>query len=153
MSRVARPLRLRVALLAIVAAAGAFAIDTTVMPNEELQRRYSAITHELRCMQCQNQSLADSNVDLASDLRVQVKEMLIAGKSNREIREYMVLRYGNYILFTPPFERSTAWVWLAPLFGLIGGIFFAVRIVRGRARLVDTDDTDDSVVGMEDRNR
>jgi cytochrome c-type biogenesis protein CcmH len=131
--------RLVCALLAL--AAGAFAIDTTVMPSEELQRRYSELTHELRCMQCQNQSLADSSVDLAADLRTQVKEMLLAGKSNDEIRSYMVERYGNYILFTPPFEASTAWVWLAPLLGLIGGVIIAVRIVRGRARMVDGDDS------------
>ncbi len=150
MSRVVRTVRLQVALLALAAAAGALAIDTTVMPSDELQKRYSTLTHDLRCMQCQNQSLADSSVSLAADLRVQVKEMLIAGKTDREIRDFMVQRYGNYILFTPPFERSTAWVWLAPLFGLIGGIVIAVRIVRNRSQFVDNDD---AVVGGEESNR
>jgi cytochrome c-type biogenesis protein CcmH len=134
------------ALLALLASV-AFAIDTTQLPSEELQKRYSELTHDLRCMQCQNQSLADSNVDLASDLRVQVKELLIAGKTDAEIRAYMVERYGNYILFTPPFERSTAWVWLAPIIGLIGGVVIAVRIVGRRARMVDADD--DVVPGEE----
>ena len=133
--------RATVALLALVASVS-FAIDITQMPTEDLQKRYIALTHDLRCMQCQNQSLADSNVELASDLRVRVKELLLAGKTDAEIRSYMVERYGNYILFTPPFERSTAWVWIAPILGLVGGVFIAVRIVGRRARMVDADDGD-----------
>ena len=78
------------------------AIDITVLPNEELQKRYEALTHEFRCMQCQNNSIADSPVSLASDLRRDVKEQLLAGKTDDEIRASMVSRYGNVILFKPP---------------------------------------------------
>lgn len=118
------------------------AIDITVLPDEKLQQRYEALTHEFRCMQCQNNTIADSPVGLASDLRRDVAEMLVAGKSDDEIRAYMVARYGNVILFTPPFKGSAIWVWLTPLAALLGGIAVAVVIVRRRGKLVATDDTD-----------
>jgi cytochrome c-type biogenesis protein CcmH len=121
---------------------GAFAIDITVLPDEKLQTRYEALTHEFRCMQCQNNTIADSPVGLASDLRRDVRELLIAGKTDDEIRAYMVARYGNVILFTPPFAGSAIWVWLTPLAALIGGIVIAAVIVRRRQRLIATDDSD-----------
>ena len=117
------------------------AIDITVLPDEKLQTRYEALTHQFRCMQCQNNTIADSPVGLASDLRRDVKELLIAGKTDDEIRAYMVQRYGNVILFTPPFKGSAIWVWLTPLAGLIGGIAVAIVIVRRRGRLVATDES------------
>jgi cytochrome c-type biogenesis protein CcmH len=135
-------------LLALLFALPAPAIDTTILPNAQLQARYEAITHELRCMQCQNNSIADSPVFLAADLRKQVAEQLIAGKSDDEIRDYMVQRYGDVILFKPPLNASTAWVWFAPLIALVGGVVVAVVIVRRRSRLVATDD---SIVDGDDR--
>jgi cytochrome c-type biogenesis protein CcmH len=132
-------LRRSVALLLICA--GAFAVDTTVLPNETLQKRYEALTHELRCMQCQNQSIADSPVDLAAGLRRDVSEQLIAGRTDAEIRESMVRRYGNAILFRPPLAAETAWVWIAPVIALLGGFFVAIVIVRKRSALVDGDET------------
>ena len=118
------------------------AIDTTVLPDEKLQQRYEALTHEFRCMQCQNNTIADSPVGLAADLRRDVAEMLTAGKTDDEIRAYMVQRYGNVILFTPPFRGSAIWVWLTPLAALAGGIVVAVVIVRRRGRLVVNDDSE-----------
>jgi cytochrome c-type biogenesis protein CcmH len=115
--------------------------DDTVMPTAEMQARYDALTHELRCMTCQNQSIADSPVGLASDLRRDVSELLIAGKTDDEIRAWMVNRYGTFILFRPPFDASTGWVWLAPLILLLLGGYMAFRIVRQRTRLVATDDS------------
>ena len=126
----------------------AFAVDTTVLPNPELQQRYEALTHELRCMQCMNNSIADSPVGLASDLRRDVKELLEAGKTDAEIRAYMVQRYGNVILFTPPMSGSSAWVWILPALAAIAGLLIGVRIVRRRASLVDQDE---SVVDAEER--
>ena len=120
-----------------------FAIDITVLPDEKLQQRYEALTHEFRCMQCQNNTIADSPVGLASDLRRDVAEMLVAGKTDDEIRAYMVQRYGNVILFTPPFRGSAIWVWLTPLIGLAGGVIIAVVIVRRRGKLVETDTTEE----------
>jgi cytochrome c-type biogenesis protein CcmH len=120
----------------------AVAEEVDAMPTRELQVRYDALTHELRCMQCQNQSIADSPVGLASDLRRDVREQLLAGKTDDEIRAHMVQRYGNYILFRPPFQASTAWVWLLPFALLILGVVVAIRIVRHRSGMVAGDDSD-----------
>src|SRR4030095_7256577 len=105
--------------------------------NAELQERYEALTHEFRCMQCQNNSIADSPAGLASDLRRDVKEQLLAGKTDDEIRDYMVQRYGNVILFAPAMEGPSLWVWLLPAIAALGGLIVAVRIVRQRGKLVD----------------
>jgi cytochrome c-type biogenesis protein CcmH len=125
-----------------------FAFDVESMPTPAMQKRYDALVHELRCMQCQNQSIADSPVGLASDLRRDVREQIIAGKTDAEIRESMVARYGNIILFRPPFQAGTAWVWIAPFVFLLLGVFVAVRIVRQRTSMVASDasvvDTDES---------
>jgi cytochrome c-type biogenesis protein CcmH len=117
----------------------AFAVDPTELPNPALQSRYLALTHELRCMQCQNQSIADSPVGLASDLRREVREMLIAGKSDNDVRNFMVARYGEFILFRPRFSARNAWLWLAPFVLLLIGAFVAVRVVRQRSALVGQD--------------
>jgi cytochrome c-type biogenesis protein CcmH len=127
------------ALATFVGIAGA--LDITVLPNDELQRRYEGLTHELRCMQCQNNTIADSPSMVADDLRREVKEMLIAGKTDAEIKQFMVDRYGNVILFDPPKTGSTAWIWITPGVLIIAGVFACVRIVRQRSALVATDDT------------
>jgi cytochrome c-type biogenesis protein CcmH len=119
----------------------AAAVDITVLPDAKLQERYESLTHEIRCMQCQNNSIADSPAGLASDLRRDVKEMLIAGKSDEEIRTYMVERYGDVILFSPPLSRSTAWVIFAPVIAIIGGVILALVLVGRRRKLVGTDDS------------
>ena len=134
----------------LLVALRAVAIDITVLPTPELQARYERLTHEFRCMQCQNNSIADSPVGLASDLRREVMEQLIAGKSDDEIRAYMVNRYGNVILFTPPLVASTAWVWMFPVLAVIGGALIGVVIVRRRSKLLDSDD---SVVDSEEASR
>jgi len=126
------------------------AFDIEAMPTPAMQKRYDAMIHELRCMQCQNQSIADSPVGLAEDLRRDVREQIIAGKTDAEIRASMVERYGNVILFRPPFQSSTAWVWLLPILLLILGVFVAVRIVRKRASMVAGDD---SVVDTDETSR
>jgi len=117
------------------------AFDIESMPTPEKQKRYDGLIHELRCMQCQNQSIADSPVGLAEDLRRDVREQINAGKTDAEIRDSMVARYGNVILFRPPFKASTAWVWLAPFLLLLVGAFVAVRIVRQRTSMVAGDDS------------
>jgi cytochrome c-type biogenesis protein CcmH len=133
---------LLLAILLAFSASGVRAVDVDAMPTPELQQRYDDLTHELRCMQCQNQSIADSPVGLASDLRRDVREQLIAGKTDAQIRESMVARYGNVILFRPPFQASTAWVWLAPFVLLLVGAIVTVRIVRQRSRMVENDASD-----------
>jgi cytochrome c-type biogenesis protein CcmH len=115
------------------------AVDTTQMPTPALQERYLGLTHELRCMQCQNEAIADSPVSLAADLRRQVAEMLIAGKSDDDVRNYMVARYGEFILFRPRVSSRTIWLWSAPGILLLIGAAVAVRVTRQRAALVDQD--------------
>jgi cytochrome c-type biogenesis protein CcmH len=124
--------------LALVSAAVP-ALDTTVLPDPALQARYLALTHELRCMQCQNESIADSPVDLAADLRTQVREQLLAGRSDDEIRNWMAARYGDFILFRPRYSWRNAWLWAAPAVLLALGAGIAWRIVRTRTRLVADD--------------
>ena len=135
-----RPLALIVVLAGLLLASGTtYAVDTTEMPTPELQKRYLGLTHELRCMQCQNEAIADSPVSLAADLRRQVAEMLIAGKSDDDVRNYMVARYGDFILFRPRVSTRTLWLWLAPGVLLLIGAAVAVRVTKQRAALVDQD--------------
>jgi cytochrome c-type biogenesis protein CcmH len=126
-------------LLALGGIHRAHAVDPTQLPNPQLQARYLALTHEFRCMQCQNESLADSPVDLAADLRAEVRDMLLAGRSDDEIRAFMVARYGDFILFRPRFNARTAWVWLAPGVLLLAGALACLRVLRRRAALLATD--------------
>ena len=147
----ARPAARGTALaLAMALSLRALAIDVTVLPDAEKQARYEALTHELRCMQCMNNSIADSPVGLASDLRRDVAEQIMAGKTDDEIRASMVKRYGNVILFTPPLDRSSAWVWFTPIIAAVAGVFIGIRIVRRRSQLVEQDD---SVVETDDGTR
>ncbi len=126
-------------LLALGGARTAHAVDPTQLPDPRLQARYLALTHEFRCMQCQNESLADSPVELAADLRAEVRDMLLAGKSDAQIRAFMVARYGDFILFRPRFNARTAWVWLAPGVLLLAGALVCVRVLRQRAALLPAD--------------
>lgn len=83
------------------------------------QEQLQALSHELRCLVCQNQTLADSAADLATDLRNQVHEQVAQGKSDAEIKQYLVDRYGDYVLYNPPVQRNTALLWGGP-FALLG---------------------------------
>ena len=127
-------------LLFALGATAAHAIDTTQLSDPALQERYIKLTHELRCMQCQNVSIADSGVNLAADLRDEVRDMLLAGKTDDEIRQFMVARYGEFILFRPLFSARNMWLWLGPGVLLLVGVVIAIRIVRQRSALVAQDD-------------
>ena len=105
------------------------------LTDQGLQGRFERITQELRCLVCQNESIADSNADLAVDLRQQVREMLIAGKSNDAIFDFMTNRYGEFVRFSPPLETKTLFIWGAPFAMLLLGGFIVYRIVRHRSRL------------------
>jgi cytochrome c-type biogenesis protein CcmH len=117
----------------------ALAVDPTQMPTPALQERYLGLTHELRCMQCQNEAIADSPVDLAADLRRQVRDMLLAGKSDDDVRNYMVARYGEFILFRPRKSWKNAWLWASPGVLILVGALVAVRIIQQRSALVSQD--------------
>jgi cytochrome c-type biogenesis protein CcmH len=126
-------------VLAFAVVQTALAIDPTTIPDPQLQARYQNLTHELRCMQCLNQSIADSPVELAGELRNEVREMIVAGKTDDQIRDYMVARYGEFILFRPRFSARNVWLWFGPAIMLVIGAAIAVRIIRQRTKLVAQD--------------
>jgi len=101
--------------------------------DPELEKRVMAISDELRCLVCQNQTIADSNAELAIDLRNQVREQLVQGKSEQDIVAYMVQRYGDFVLYRPPVNTSTWLLWFGPFALMVGGIILLVRMLR-RAR-------------------
>ena len=137
--------RLTTAMLSLLSVLGllagmqsALAVDSTPpLPNPVLQQRYIALTHELRCMQCQNEALADSTVSLAGEVRMEVHDLLLQGLTDQQILDHMVARYGEFILFRPPMNWHNAWLWGAPPALLLIGAFVVVRVVRARQRLSD----------------
>ena len=117
------------------AALAASAKDAPLVSAEpELDKRVLAVSAELRCLVCQNQTIADSNADLAVDLRNQVREMLRQGKSEKEIIDYMTARYGDFVLYNPPVKPRTYLLWAAPGLLVILGLGAAVIVVIRRAR-------------------
>ncbi len=124
----------------LLLAPAALAIAPTRMPTPQLEARYERLIHGFRCMQCQDESLADSPVSLAADMRRQIRHMLIAGDSDQQIRHFFVSRYGYFILFKPPFVARTAWLWLAPGVLLIIGAISAIMVIRRRTVLVKSDE-------------
>ncbi|HEY6454337.1 MAG TPA: cytochrome c-type biogenesis protein [Steroidobacteraceae bacterium] len=135
-----RSLLLGIALLACLFAVRTWAVDPARMSDPVLQARYEVLIHELRCVQCENNSLADSDATIAADVRREIREMLSAGKSDVEIKGYLVSRYSEFILFRPEFSWRNAWLWGLPLFLLIVGVVIAVRVIRQRVAMVDNDD-------------
>jgi cytochrome c-type biogenesis protein CcmH len=131
MTRILRALLLA---LTLAWAGGALAIDTQrAFEDPVLQARYENITRELRCLVCQNETIADSNATLAGDLRREVREMIAAGKTDDQIREFMIARYGDFVLYRPRMTRMNFLLWAAPVLLLAFGAFAVVRVVRRRA--------------------
>jgi cytochrome c-type biogenesis protein CcmH len=100
-------------------------------------KRAVALANELRCLVCQNQTIAESNADLAQDLRRQINEQIAAGRSDREIIDYMVARYGDFVLYRPPFKAATAALWLGPFVLAAIALFVLSKVVRSRRRLAE----------------
>ena len=119
-------LRFTLAVSLVMALAGpAFAVQPgEVLPDPRLEQRARAISADLRCLVCQNQSIDDSDAPLAKDLRVLVRERLVAGESDGQVRDFIVQRYGDFVLLRPPFSVRTALLWLTPVmvvgFGALG---------------------------------
>jgi cytochrome c-type biogenesis protein CcmH len=104
-----------------------------ILPDATLEGRARALSRDLRCMVCQNQSIDDSDAPLARDLRVLVRERLTAGDSDEEVKDFLVARYGEFVLLKPPFEWHTALLWLTPLLALLAGAVAIFAAVRHRA--------------------
>ena len=99
-----------------------------------LEARLKKLESELRCLVCQNQTLADSNADLAGDLRREVREQALAGKNDAEIRDYLVARYGDFVLYDPPLKRTTWLLWFGPFTLLAGGGLVWWQVLKRRQR-------------------
>lgn len=121
-------------LLCLVLTTLAWAEETKL--SAELEQRVKGLAHELRCLVCQNQTIADSNADLAIDLRTQIREQITAGKTDRQIKDYMVARYGDFVLYRPPVQSNTVLLWVAPFLLLIGGIAFLFWQLSKRRKFV-----------------
>ena len=131
-------MRLIVALLAALMlqtalpALAADAVPTEMDPVKAA--RAVKLAEKLRCLVCQNQTIADSNAELANDLRAQIREQIAAGKSDDEILDYMTNRYGDFVLYQPPFKATTILLWLGPAILLLGGLAVLLRnLARRRA--------------------
>lgn len=96
--------------------------DLMVFPHQQQLTQYTQLTQQLRCLVCQNQTLADSNAPLANDLRNEIAQMILQGKDNQEIVNYLVNRYGNFVRYQPPLITSTIILWFAPLMLFIIGL-------------------------------
>ena len=131
--------------LMLVCAAPVMAIDSgPAFEDPAMQARYDSLIRELRCVQCRSQSIADSNVGLAADLRRQVRELMAAGKTDKEILSYMTDRYGEYILYNPPVNSSTWLLWAAPILLLVIGGAAAGFVIARKSRLPLEDSIEDS---------
>ena len=140
------------ALFCVVLVVGALAAHAKEAVPEAadpaLEARMTRIASELRCLVCQNQTIADSHADLAVDLRKQVREQLRAGRSDADIIDYMTARYGDFVLYRPPFKATTMLLWLGPALMLAGGLAVLAVVLHRRSRLsADAFEPDDDEVG------
>ena len=117
-------------LIASSAFALLLAVSVAGADDAALDKRVMDLAAELRCLVCQNQSLAESNAGLAVDLRNQIREQLARGASEREVVDFMVARYGDFVLYRPPLKASTFLLWFGPFVLLIAGIYVLIRRIR-----------------------
>ncbi len=132
-------------LMLLLAAGAALAVEPSEqLKDPVLEGRARDISRELRCLVCQNQSIDDSNADLAKDLRRIVRERLVAGDTNEQAIDYIVARYGQFVLLKPPFEPATWLLWFGPFAVLLAGAGIAVAVFRrGRSGVAPSLDADE----------
>jgi len=122
-------------ILALQLAVSAYATEAVALAEDPVvEQRMIAITEELRCLVCQNESLAASRADLAQDLRREVRELIKANKTNQEIRDYLVARYGDFVLYRPAFKPLNYLLWFGPFLLLLGALVVLLRLVRRNQR-------------------
>ncbi|RZV33984.1 MAG: cytochrome c-type biogenesis protein CcmH [Chromatiales bacterium] len=128
--------RLLVLAVSTLLVSTAFAIDQgKVFDDPEMQARYEKLISEVRCLQCQNQSIKDSNVTLAADLRREIARMIEEGQTDEQIAEFLVVRYGEFALYRPRTTGKTLVLWLAPFLLVLVGGFALMRVVKHRMSL------------------
>jgi cytochrome c-type biogenesis protein CcmH len=139
MTRIRIALRaLLIAAALLLAPAAAFAAEAVPTEKDPVSaERAVKLGEKLRCLVCQNQTIGESNAELAVDLRRQVREQIAAGKSDDEIVDYMVKRYGDFVLYQPPVKATTLLLWGGPALLLLLGAFVLVRIIQGRRRTAE----------------
>lgn len=138
-------------------AGGAFAAAPASAPHEAapmaedpaVEQRLIRISEDVRCLVCQNESLAGSRADLANDLRREIRKQIRDGRSDAEITEFLVSRYGDFVLYRPPVKPVTWVLWFGPFALVLGGVFFLVRFLRKRQR----DNTADAAQPLTDEER
>lgn len=113
--------------------------EPLVFASQQQQERFNKLTEELRCLVCQNQNLADSDAPLAHDLRREVHEMVLAGRTNEQIKQFLVTRYGDFVLYRPPVQKNTYLLWLGPLVLLLIGALILRSSISKRSALLETD--------------
>ncbi len=127
-----------IAVLLMLAGASVVAMEAKPMAKDTvLEEKVMEISFELRCLVCQNQTIADSDAELAVDLRNQVREMIVAGKTEEEIVDYMVVRYGDFILYRPPVQPTTYLLWFGPFILFAVGLGVLVMNIRARRKISD----------------
>ena len=125
-----------VVVVALVLSSNAFAIDPLPFKDRAEEVRFQKLTKQLRCLVCQNQDLADSDADLAKDLRKQVFDLMRDGKSDAEIKTYLVSRYNDFVLYDPPLKPGTWLLWVAPGVLVAVGAGVLANILRRRSRQI-----------------
>lgn len=125
-------LRILLAVVTLVLIAPAVAGDPLIFTDAEREARYQKLTVELRCLVCQNQNLADSDAPLAQDLRREIYNMMQAGRTDDEIKQFLIDRYGDFVLYMPPVKGNTLVLWLMPAVLLLGGALVVLIAVRKR---------------------
>ncbi len=121
-------------MLALAANADAVVFGQYEFDDDEQLERYKVLIYELRCLVCQNQNLADSNAELAADLRREVHRMILEGKSSEDVIDFMVARYGDFVLYRPPLKAKTVLLWGGPFVLGIGGVVLLLLQLRRRRR-------------------
>ncbi|MCW8891467.1 MAG: cytochrome c-type biogenesis protein CcmH [Sedimenticola sp.] len=135
------------------------AIETAQFDDPEQEARYKQLIAELRCLVCQNQNLADSNAELAQDMRRKTYDLVKEGASADDVVAYMVKRYGDFVLYRPPFRISTLLLWVGPFLILGGGVIILLVMIRRRSQQATTGLSDSelkrarALLGEEDNNR
>ncbi len=147
-------LRMVTVLVAILLASPAVGVQPDeILPDAALEARARALSRELRCMVCQNQSIDDSDAPLARDLRLLVRERLKAGDSNSQVIDYLTARYGDFVLLKPRFDWRTAFLWLSPVLILLGGAVALTILLRRRRPDDDIADARRHGLSAEERKR
>ena len=131
---------LRIVLLLMLSMPAFAAIDVYQFDNEQQEQRFRILSEELRCPKCQNQSIADSDAGIAQDMRTRVHTMILEGKSDEDIVDYFVSRYGDVVSYRPPVNAGTSILWLGPILLLLGGAVLIVILLRNASRKAAADD-------------